>query len=579
MSDREIYTVGWICALQTEYVAARCFLDEDHGKPGSVNSNDHNHYTLGKIGGHNVAIAVLPSGKYGISSATAVVKDMLHSFPNIRIGFMVGIGGGAPSRKHDIRLGDVVVSAPRDDGNGGVYQYDFGKTIQNQSFQHTGFLNQPPLVLLTAVTGLAAQYETDGHQFEKAISDILDKKPRLRKKYKRPDPSSDKLYRSEIIHPPKEGSCATTCGDDLSKQELRSERTEEEDNPAVHYGLIASANQLMKDASIRDRLAAEKNVLCFEMEAAGLVDQFPCLVIRGICDYSDSHKNNEWQGYAAMAAAAYAKDLLCEMVPAKVEAEKKIVEIPGILSSNPSTNFNKALEQCHEGSGRWFLESNEFAEWKVQQSSFLWLHGIPGCGKTILSSTIIQKLESDLDCQPLLYFYFDFTDAGKQTFENMLRALTNQLYHKHEGSSQQLESLYSSCKTQHRQPTSRSLCETFLQMVTQVKEVWLVLDALDECRKEERRDLVRWMEKVLKSEQGNVHLLVTSRQESDIETGIMKFAHKNDIIPIRERLVANDIRAYIHTRVKKDTGFKRWRSRPEVQSEIEEKLAQKANGM
>jgi nucleoside phosphorylase len=94
----------------------------------------------------------------------------------------------------------------------------------------------------------------------------------------------------------------------------------------VHYGLIASGNNLMKRALLRDALIAEKDVLCFEMEAAGLVNHFPCLVIRGICDYSDSHMN-EWQGYAAMAAAAYAKDLLCRIVPQQVEAERKISEI------------------------------------------------------------------------------------------------------------------------------------------------------------------------------------------------------------------------------------------------------------
>lgn len=83
----------------------------------------------------------------------------------------------------------------------------------------------------------------------------------------------------------------------------------------------------MKDALVRDKLAAEEGILCFEIEAAGLMNQFPCLVIRGICDYSDSHKNKEWQGYAAMAAAAYAKDLLCRIAPNKVEAEKKIIDV------------------------------------------------------------------------------------------------------------------------------------------------------------------------------------------------------------------------------------------------------------
>lgn len=95
----------------------------------------------------------------------------------------------------------------------------------------------------------------------------------------------------------------------------------------IHYGLIASANQLMKNGLVREKLATEHDILCFEMEAAGLMNHFPCLVVRGICDYSDSHKNKDWQGYAAMTAAAYTKDLLCRIVPSKIEQEKKIVDI------------------------------------------------------------------------------------------------------------------------------------------------------------------------------------------------------------------------------------------------------------
>jgi nucleoside phosphorylase len=184
------------------------------------------------------------------------------------------------------------------------------------------------MILRTAVNGLKAQYEIEGHQLEEAISSILEKKPRLQKKYKRPDSSSDRLYQTGVIHPPNnEASCAAICGDDPSNLILRPKRTEDEDNLTIHYGLIASANQLMKDALIRDRLAAEKDILCFEMEAAGLMNHFPCLVIRGICDYSDSHKNKEWQQYAAMAAAAYAKDLLCRIPPNKIEAENRISDL------------------------------------------------------------------------------------------------------------------------------------------------------------------------------------------------------------------------------------------------------------
>jgi len=326
MSSPKDYTVGWICAVHTEYVAAQAFLDREHDRPEVLSPNDNNDYTLGEIGGHNVVIAVLPDGEYGISSAASVARDMLHSFTNIRFGLVVGIGGGAPSRKHDVRLGDIVVSISRD-GRGGVFQYDFGKTIQGLSFWPTGFLNQPPTILRAAVSGLKASYEMKGHQLDKAIGDILENNRKMRRKYKRPDPDSDKLYRSEVLHPLHEASCAGSCGNDPSKLIIRPERTEDDDNPAIHYGLIASANQVMKDALIRDTLAAEKDVLCFEMEAAGLMNHFPCLVIRGICDYSDSHKNKEWQGYAAMAAAAYAKDLLCRIVPQQVEAEKKIGDI------------------------------------------------------------------------------------------------------------------------------------------------------------------------------------------------------------------------------------------------------------
>jgi len=328
MADPKDYTVGWICAISTEYVAAQAFLDEKHvDGPEYVSPNDNNIYKLGRVGKHKVAIAVLPDGEYGIAAATGVARDMLHSFPNIRIGLMVGIGGGAPNQKHDIRLGDIVVSAPRD-GKGGVFQYDFGKTVQDQSFRTTGFLNQPPTLLRAAVGYVRTEYEVEGHQLENAINSILERNPRLRKKYKQPDKSSDRLYQSGYIHPQDdESGCLAACSKDPLHQVLRAERTNEDDNPAIHYGLIASANQLMKDAWIRDKLAAEMDVLCFETEAAGLMNQFPCLVIRGICDYSDSHKNLEWQGYAAMTAAAYAKDLLRRIPPNKVEAEKRISEL------------------------------------------------------------------------------------------------------------------------------------------------------------------------------------------------------------------------------------------------------------
>lgn len=321
----EDYTVGWICALVTEYVAARALLDVEHEGPDHVSVNDNNVDALGNMGGHNVVIAVMPMGEYGTDSAGRIARDMVHTFSNIRIGLLVGIGGGVPSQNHDIRLGDVVVSTPRG-GNSGVIQYDFGKTLQDESFRRTRYLNQPPSVLLTAISSLSSEYAIAGHRLEETISRVLHANPRLQRKYARPDPGSDTLYKSTAVHSlASVSSCTEGCGDESIV--FRHNRLEEEDNPAIHYGLIASGNQVMKDAVIRDTLAAEEDILCFEMEAAGLMNHFPCLVIRGICDYADSHKNKDWQGYAAMTAAAYAKDLLQQIVPNRVEAAGRITDI------------------------------------------------------------------------------------------------------------------------------------------------------------------------------------------------------------------------------------------------------------
>jgi nucleoside phosphorylase len=326
MSDPQNYSVGWVCAISTESVAAQAFFDEKHDPPAEVAQHDNNSYALGRMGNHNVVIAVLPDGEYGLVSAASVAKDMLHTFPNIRIGLMVGIGGGAPTQRHDVRLGDVVVSSPRD-GKGGVIQYDFGKSIQDQRFLETGFLNQPPTVLRSAVAALRTGYEADGHRLEDDIRGVLQKRPRLRKKYSRPPADSDRLYIPDHSHQGTDELCHQVCGDASSTLVWRDPRDEEDDDPVIHYGIIASANQLMKDARTRDTLAAEKDVLCFEMEAAGLMNHFPCLVIRGICDYADTHKNKQWQGFAAMAAAAYAKDLLRQIPPNKIESERTISEL------------------------------------------------------------------------------------------------------------------------------------------------------------------------------------------------------------------------------------------------------------
>jgi nucleoside phosphorylase len=305
----EDYTVGWICAVQTEYVAACELLDEEHPLL-TTPPHDENVYTLGRIGDHNLIIACLPKGRYGLTSAASVAKDMLRSFSQIRFGLMVGIGGGAPSEKHDIRLGDVVVSSPVK-RTSGVIHYEFGKAIQDKRFERTGSLDAPPQFLLAAVNKLSSLHERKGHGIAEAIKEMVARNPRLKNKYQQPNSQLDRLYKPIYVHADDSQECRLACDTGAAQLVERYPRDADQDNPAIHYGLIASADRLMKDATVRDIIAKEEGVLCFEMEAAGLMNHFRCVVIRGICDYSDTHKNDVWQGYAAATAAAYAKELLC----------------------------------------------------------------------------------------------------------------------------------------------------------------------------------------------------------------------------------------------------------------------------
>lgn len=297
------YTVGWICALPLEMAAAQVLLDEVHDDL-PVQPNDHNAYTLGSIGKHNVVIACLPYGQYGTTSATAVAEQLLSSFRDIRFGLMVGIGGGVPNEEADIRLGDVVVSKPTNT-HGGVVQFDYGKALNGGEFQRTGMLSPPPQILLTALSKLQANHIMGRKRFLDFLAEIERKIPKQASPLARPT-QEDRLYRADHDHVDPGSKTCYDC--DETKTVPRPLR--DSNQPMVHYGLIGSSNQVVRDSQLRDQLGRELDLYCVEMEAAGLMNNYQCLVIRGICDYSDSHKNKEWQGYAAAVAAAYAKEVL-----------------------------------------------------------------------------------------------------------------------------------------------------------------------------------------------------------------------------------------------------------------------------
>jgi nucleoside phosphorylase len=313
---REDYTVGWVCALPVELAAAKVMLDETHeDTTREAGNNDENVYCMGSVAGHNVVIGCLPAGHIGNNSAAAVATQMRAAFKSIRFGLMVGIGGGVPSAEADIRLGDVVVSQPQW-SFGGVVQYDLGKATPD-GFERIGALNSPPRILLSAVSMIQANEMVGKSTLSNYIS-ILESVPTFCRSRAGPDLLFRAAYNHERGH-----TCDQCSVEDQQSRPQREKRAE----VVVHYGTIASGNQVMKDAAERDKVSAELGgVLCFEMEAAGLMNSFPCLVIRGICDYADTHKNYQWQAHAAGTAAAYAKQLLSVIPAAEVMKTRRAEE-------------------------------------------------------------------------------------------------------------------------------------------------------------------------------------------------------------------------------------------------------------
>jgi nucleoside phosphorylase len=375
MTRRELdvaaYTVGWICALPVEFAAAQVMLDEKHLPHHSINSSQ---YILGRIGSHNVVLACLPAGQMGIGAAAFSAGQVISKFRSICFGLMVGVGGGVPSTEADVRLGDVVVSQPVRQYSG-VVQYDFGKTGEGGRLTRTGSLDAPPKVMLHAIAQLRALHYQDQSSLAMHLSAFAQ-----HPQFSREKAGPDVLFKAMYNH--KGGATCEQC----SKESVINRTAREVNEVIVHYGTIASGNQVIKDGATRDRLSEELGgVLCFEMEAAGLMNDFPCLVVRGICDYADSHKNKAWQPYAAAAAAACAKAVL-SLVPSVEVAETKTAgdackyHIPLSLKSVPVGKFAERLQDTQ------VLERVLLSQGRKRQRRMLVMHGLGGAGKTQLAA-------------------------------------------------------------------------------------------------------------------------------------------------------------------------------------------------
>ncbi|KAL5085680.1 hypothetical protein Trisim1_010028 [Trichoderma cf. simile WF8] len=586
------YTIGWVCALSKEQTAATAMLDAIHDDLANP-PNDPNAYTLGSVGKHNIAIACLPDGRYGNNAAATAAAHMVSTFPSLRFGLMVGIGGGVPS--NGIRLGDVVVSKP-DSCFPGVIQWDLGKIEQGGIIEHTGSLNNPPTTLLTTLAKLKTKREMEGSQMPSHLAAMGEKWPNLVAKYTRPESLRDILFADDCPHIEglsTEGSTkeAQTCDTETEEEEeedikdckfcdLTQARKRKPRATRVHYGLMASGDMVIKDAQFRNRLNERFSgkILCVEMEAAGLINDFPCLVVRGICDYADSHKNKAWQKYAAAVAAAFAKELLLVLPAHAVEQMDTITSILSDINCNVGlavryleearayrhskadektlhwlspldygAEHSDVLKQWQPGTGQWLLKSTQFKEFiQSDNKQVLFCPGIPGAGKTVMAATVIDYLHKQFGNDPrigIAYVYFNFNRYKEQDPNAVFSSLMKQVSRQQPSLHKSVISLYTTHEERSTRPSLEEIIKTFQDVVTMYSRVFVIIDALDECATSNHCRETILSEIIGCTKQSNLKLFATARHIPEISE---RFKYG---LCLKIEASESDIRKYIDSRI------------------------------
>ncbi|KAL8758831.1 MAG: hypothetical protein Q9199_001181 [Rusavskia elegans] len=346
-AERAKYTIGWIAPMPIELTPALALLDRI---TTLYVVNDSNIYQAGRIGDHHVVMVTLD--KIGLGGIPFVAASMYASFRDLKHLLLVGIGGGIPdySLGEQIVLGDVVVSRQ-------VEHLDCGRRTPN-GFEYTNQTYYPNSALLKAANTLCSTHNLFPTEIPRILQKIRQKLHGARRQDSEDlGPEADRLFDPEYNHEDSYKLCDDCC--DLKRCRLRMERGRkahrERDSPHIHFGTIGSGNSLVVGSKEREKLYREFEAICFEREAAALL-QYNCLVIRGICAYSDSHKNKKWQPYAAATAAAYAQELILSLPAQTHGVDYDLYPAPnmnhGELSASddwvPAPSSTQQIENVHQ---------------------------------------------------------------------------------------------------------------------------------------------------------------------------------------------------------------------------------------
>ena len=563
MASHNDYAVGWICALPIEVAAAKATLDRVHDNlPPDRNSNDNINYILGSLQGHNVVVAYPNSGAYGKTSVADVATQLHASYTSVQFNLMVGIAGGVPDTKEDIRLGDVVVSKSTA-GWPGVVQYDVNRERAEDQFVRGRALDQPTPLLLTAMGKSEIAAIFDESKMPWYISEIVQKDPIT---FAHPGPEQDVLFEPNYDHATieSEESGCSHCDPDR----IRSRQPREVQNPIVHYGLIASSHHLMRHGATRDKFAHKHGILCFEMEATGLRDAAQYLVIRGICDYADSHRSEIWHAYAAAAAAACAKEVLSfiptvsKTIPLATNSYAEAAPVlDTLLLTRPEVDRKSLIAlkgRRVDGTCEWLIQHPHYQEWLADANHpLLWISGGPGKGKTMLAIYITEVLQPVVDAADnvLLYYFCSNRDKNRNTALTIMRGILHQWIDLHPHLAKDIKNSFEGTETTKYTISSFvSLWRVFLTLLQQStsSQVVCVLDGLDECEKESLRQLLEAIGNYLSKSGGKARprlkLIILSRpQPAVLESKLAQYQQIQ--LDASDTEISHDVERYIFAKV------------------------------
>ncbi|KAI7765600.1 hypothetical protein LZL87_007351 [Fusarium oxysporum] len=566
MASRDNYTVGWVCALPLVATAAEAMLDSVHPDgPLDLDITGDIKFVFGRLNGYDIVLAHPSPGNQGTGSAVETVEQVRVTFRSIRFILVIGLGGGVPHTKENISLGDVVVGRP-EPGRSGLVLYEGGKVHWNDEDAGNGCsegsFEKPSSSLLTATRKVEMNSILGNSHMRTYMNTIMDKHP-------------------TIFAPPeleKDGTVGAQDGDgDVKSLDGRGERNGCHTHtwqasagrlPKVHYGLVATSRHPLRDCETRDSLAADHGILCFETEAFGLPDSGRIQVIRGICGYSDSFFTDEWQGYAAAAAAAYARELLMSMPTAAKPVAREIetraaasTVLDALLLTRPEVDRSSLIAlkgRRADGTCEWLTRHANYQRWAAGDiPPLLWVSGGPGKGKTMLAIYVTELLQPEQDSTDgvLLYYFCSNRDKNRNSAVTIMRGIIHQWITAEPHLAQHVKSYFDGSETiKYTISNFVTLWRVFLSLLreTASSTITCVLDGLDECEKGSLQQLLdalrNYLSQNARDTRSNLRLILLSRSQPALLES--KLGHYPRVrLDESDMEVAKDVERYIASKV------------------------------